>query len=144
MKLTPILADSTHALLCDDGSTVQLDLLAELVVIALKGHGHFGNVVHHISSGDWAAVHRALREVFLLPADARTLSPLARNLVTMCGSRTRNLSPFRPWLLERVERQTTDLYRRSLERRLDVLIEQIGALEVRFTKSAFRILAMHG
>ena len=144
MKLTPILADSTHALLCEDGSTVQLDMLAELVVIELKGHGHFGNIVHHISSGDWSAVHHALRELFLLPREAQTLSPLARNLVTLFGSRTRNLIPFRPWLLERVERQTTSLYRRTLERCVDVLIEQVGDLEFRFTKSAFRILATRG
>lgn len=144
MKFAPILAHSTHALLLDDGNTVPLDMLAELLVIELKGHGHFGNIVHHVSSGDWAAVHHALRELFQLPGAARMLSPLAMNIVRMLGSPTRNLSPFRPWLLQRVERQSTDLYRRSFERRLDMLIEETEALEVRFTKSAFRILADRG
>ena len=143
MKLTPILADSTHALLCEDGSTVQLDMLAELLVIELKGHGHFGNIAHHISCGDWAAMHHALREVFLLPPTAQALTPLARNLVTMLGSRTCDLYPFRPWLLERVELQTTGLYRRTLERRVDELVVQVRHLEFTFTKSAFRILASH-
>lgn len=124
MNLSPILADSTHALLCEDGSTVQFDMLAELVVIQLKGHGHFGNIVHHISRGDWPTVHSALRELFLLPREAQTLSPLAKNLVTMIGSGTSNLISFRPWMLDQVERQTTNLYRHSLERRVDMLIQQ--------------------
>lgn len=144
MKITPFYADAIDALLCEDGSTVHLDRLAELVVIDLKGHGHFGNVAHHISRGDWTAVHNALREVLMLPQAAETLSPLARNLVTLLGARTRNLRPFRPWLLERVEGQTTELYRRSLERRVDALAEQLGRFEFRFSKSAFRIIATHG
>lgn len=144
MKITPILADSTHALLCDDGSTVQLDMLAEFIAIELKEHGHFGNIVHHISSGDRASVHHALRELLLLPREAKLLSPLAINIVTMFGSRTSNLAPFRTWLLERVERQSTELYRRSLERHIDMLVEEARSLEFRFTKSAFRILATRG
>jgi uncharacterized lipoprotein YmbA len=79
--------------------------------------------------------------LFVLPRDHQDLSPLARNLVTMLhGSVATNLLAFRPWLLNRVEGQTTKFYRMTLERRLDLLADQIRAADVVFTRSAARIL----
>jgi hypothetical protein len=128
-------------LLLEDGSATLINALAEGLVVEIKHHGHFGNVVHHVSAGDWSAVAKAMRELFVLPHDCRTLSPLARNLVTMLHrSSAANLRPFGPWLLDQVERQTTALFRRSLERRLDDLEGQIRHMEFAFTKSAARIL----
>ena len=139
MKHTSITA---FELLLEDGSATLINALAELIVIQVKDHGHFGNVIHHVSSGDWSAVGDAMRELFVLPHDCRTLTPLARNLVTMLHrSSAANLRPFGPWLLDQVERQTTALFRRSLERRLEDLEGEIRRMEVAFTKSAARILS---
>lgn len=141
MKHSPITADTTSGLLHEDGSATLIHELAELLVIQIKEHGHFGNVMHHIAGGDWLAVDRALRDVLTLPHHQAAMSALARNLVTMLhGTSAANLRPFRPWLLDQVECQTTGLYRRSLERRLDLLADQIRAAEFVFTKSAARIL----
>ena len=141
MEHSSIIAVRTGGLLHEDGSATLLHTLAEWLVSEIKGHGHYGNVMHHVAAGNWMAVSRALQELFLLPQDHNALSLLARNLVTMAhGSVATNLLGFRPWLLDRVERETTDLYRRSLERRLDLLAEQIRAAELVFTKSAARIL----
>jgi hypothetical protein len=142
MKHSPLIADTAGGLLHEDGSATLIHDLAALLVIQIKGHGHFGNVMHHVARGDWAAVDRALRDVLALPHGYEALSPLARNLVTMLhGTSAANLRPFRPWLLEQVERQTTGLYRRSLERRLDLLADQIRAATFVFSKSAPRILS---
>lgn len=141
MKHSPIIADTTSGLLHEDGSTTLLDEVVELLVIQIKGHGHFGNVIHHVAGGDWAAVDRAMRELLVLPQDQGPMSSLARNLVTMLhATSAENLRPFRPWLLDQIERQTTGLYRRSLERRLDLLADQIRAAKFVFAKSAARIL----
>jgi hypothetical protein len=129
-------------LLLEDGSATLINALAELLAIQIKSHGHFGNVMHHVSGGNWSAVEDAMRELFVLPHACDTLSPLARNLVTMLHrSSAANLRSFGPWLLDRVERQTTALFRRSLERRLDDLEGQIRQMEFAFTKSAARILS---
>ena len=141
MEHSLIIADTTGGLLHDDGCATLIYEMVELLVIEIKGHGHFGNILHHVAGGDWVAMHQALREVLALPYDQEAVSPLARNLVTMLhGTSTANLRPFRPWLLDHVERQTTGLYRRSLERRLDQLADQIRAEEPVFTRSALRIL----
>ena len=141
MKHSPIIAETAGGLLHEDGSATLLQELAALLVIQIKSHGHFGNVMHHVAGGDWTAVDRALREVLALPHEHEAMSPLARNLVTMLhGTSAANLRPFRPWLLEQVERQTTRLYRRSLERRLDMLADQIRAARFVFSRSALRIL----
>lgn len=142
MEHSPIIAASTGGLLLHEyGSATLLDTMAEWLVSDIKGHGHYGNVMHHVAGGNWTAVSRALLELFVLPQDHKVLSPLARNLVTMLhGSVASNLLAFRPWLLDRVERQTTNLYRMTLERRLDLLGGQVRAAEVVFTRSAARIL----
>lgn len=141
MEYAPIISAGTGGLLHEDGSTTLLDTLADWLVCEIKGHGHYGNVMHHVAGGNWRALGRALQELFVLPHDHEALSPLARNLVTMLhGSAATNLRAFRPWLLDRVERQTANLYRRILERTLDLLAEQIRSAEFVFTKSAGRIL----
>ena len=141
MKHSPIIAATTVGLLHEDGSATLIDAVVELLVIQIKGHGHYGNVMHHVSGGDWAAVDRALRELLVLPHDHEAISPLARNLVTMLhGTVAANLRTFRPWLLDSIERHTTVLYRRILERRLDHLADRIRAADFVFTKSAARIL----
>jgi hypothetical protein len=128
-------------LLLEDGSATLINALAELLVIQIKGHGHFGNVMHHVSGGDWSDVETAIRELLVLPHDCQALSPLGKNLVTMLhSSSTANLRPFRPWLLDQLETQTTGLFRWSLERRLDELAAQIRNVEFVFAKSAARIL----
>jgi hypothetical protein len=142
MEHSSIVAASTGGLLLHEyGSATLLDTMAEGLVSDIKGHGHYGNVMHHVAGGIWTAVGKALLELLVLPQDHKILSPLARNLVTMLhGSVANNLLAFRPWLLDRVERQTTSLYRVTLERRLDLLAGQIRTAEVVFTKSAARIL----
>lgn len=128
MKIDPISPQATQCLLHEDGSATFLEPLTELLVAEIKGHGHYGNVTHHVARGDWGKVSSALRELLVLPADPLTLSPLARNLTTMLdGKSAANLRPFRNWLLDKVEAQTTNLYRRSLARRLDALEVQIRA-----------------
>ncbi len=141
MKHSSITADTTSHLLHEDGSTTAISALAELLVIEIKGHGHIGNVMHHVSRGDWAAVDKAVRELLAMPYQAGTMSPLARNLVTMLhGTCAPNLRPFRPWLLQHIECRSTSFYRKSLELRLDLLAEQILSSKFVFTKSAARIL----
>lgn len=141
MEYAPIIAAETGGLLHEDGSTTLLDTLAEWLACEIKGHGHYGNVMHHVAGGNWTAVGLALQELFVLPQNHGALSPLARNLVTMLhGSAATNLQALRPWLLDRVEWQTANLYRRIFERTLDVLAGQIRTTEFVFTKSASRIL----
>ena len=141
MEYSTLTAVRIGGLLHENGNMMLLDALADVLVSEIKGHGHYGNVMHHVATGDWAAVDRALQELLLLPQDHKGLSPLARNLVTMLhGSVTANLRAFRPWLLRRIERQTTDLYCRSLARRLDALAARIRSDPPAFTKSAARIL----
>lgn len=128
MRIDSISSEDTQCLLHANGSSTLLEPLTDLLVAEIKGHGHYGNVTHHVAAGDWAKVSSALRELLVLPSDHLVLSPLARNLVTMLdGQSTVNLRPFRQWLLDKVELQTTHLYRRSLARRLDALVGQIRA-----------------
>ena len=142
MKFTTITADSGHALLCDDGSITLVDALVDVLEIELREHGHFGNLMYHVSQGDRPAVKRALRSILLQPVDAGQLCPLGRNLVTMLsGTGPDNLRPLRPWLLDRIEARTTSLYRHSLERRIDALAAQIEGASFVFTRSALRILS---
>lgn len=128
MKNGSISPEITQCLLHDDGSATLLAPLTELLVAEIKGHGHFGNVIHHVAGGNWEKVASAMLELLVLPTDAAILSPIARNLVTMLdGKSAVNLRSFRSWLLDHVEGQTTNLYRRSLARRLAWLEEQIRA-----------------
>ncbi|MBU1307673.1 MAG: hypothetical protein KKF33_19385 [Alphaproteobacteria bacterium] len=128
MKIDPISPQATQCLVLEDGSATFLESLTELLVAEIKGHGHYGNVTHHVARGDWDKVSSALRELLVLPPGHLMLSPLARNLATMLdGKSAANLRPFRNWLLDKVEAQTTSLYRRSLARRLEALVVQIRA-----------------
>ncbi|WP_193335555.1 hypothetical protein [Devosia beringensis] len=83
-----------------------------------------------------------MRELLVLPYDHQGLSPLAKNLATMLDRQgPANLRPFRRWLLDQVEHQTTNFYRRSLERRIDVILDKLRSVDFEFRKTALRILA---
>lgn len=142
MNIDSIAADSVHSLLHEDGRVTVIDSLAAGLVVAIKQHGHYGNIAHHVSGGDWPAMSAAWRELLVMPSEHHGLSRLARNLVTMLDEQQpANLCLFRRWLFDHVERLTTNLYRRSLERRLDAISDQIHTADFVFRKSALRILA---
>lgn len=142
MNIDSIPPDSIHSLLHEDGSVTLLDSLTAGLVVAIKQHGHYGNIAHHVSGGDWQAVSSAWRELLVLPSEYQELSGLAKNFVTMLDEQQPpNLRPFRGWLFDHVEQLTTTLYRRSLERRLDAIWHQLEATDFIFRKTALRILA---
>lgn len=142
MKFDPITAEATVCLLHEDGSATLLDSLVAGLVAAIKQHGHYGNLTHHVSAGDWIAVSAALRELLVLPSSHQGLSALAKNFITMLDMHgPADLLPFRGWLLDQVEQQTTNFYRRSLERRIDVISDEIRSMDFVFRKTALRILA---
>lgn len=62
--------------------------LAFTLVAALRQHGHFGNVLTHISGTNWTKVEQSLRSISDPDVGSQALSPLAQNIVELiCGDR---------------------------------------------------------
>ncbi|HET7412470.1 MAG TPA: hypothetical protein VFJ18_07380 [Pararhizobium sp.] len=76
---------------------------ASFVATAFRNHQHLGNVLTHVSGGNWKRVEEALRAILDPHVDGRSLTPLARNIVElMCADRGvtgRILKPYYQGLL---------------------------------------------
>jgi hypothetical protein len=57
--------------------------LARELVVTFRRHPHINNVLTHVALGRWERVEDALTVILAAPADAATLSPLARNLLDL-------------------------------------------------------------
>ena len=129
------------ALVRNDGSAVEMDAVIAALVTALKQHGHYGNLSHHMAGGDWQAVTAALRQILQdrLPHDG--LKPLARNYIRVLGGTgPANIRPFRDWFLAVLEAESSTLFRRLVERRIDAARLDIAKEKPALRKSALRIL----
>jgi hypothetical protein len=77
--------------------------LAAFVSMSFRNHGHLGNVLTHISAGNWKRVEEALFAILDPYANSASLTPLAHNIVElMCaegGVTGRILKPYYQRLL---------------------------------------------
>lgn len=77
--------------------------LAAFVAMSFRNHGHLGNVLTHISAGNWKRVEEALCAILDPCANSGSLTPLACNIVElMCaegGVTGRILKPYYQRLL---------------------------------------------
>jgi hypothetical protein len=77
--------------------------IAAFVAMSFRNHGHLGNVLTHISAGNWKRVEEALCAILDPYANSSSLTPLACNIVElMCadgGVTGRILKPFYQQLL---------------------------------------------
>ncbi|MFD2648084.1 hypothetical protein ACFSX5_09805 [Devosia albogilva] len=144
MKLTKIAAGAP-ALLKDDGSAVALEAVVDAIVSAIKEHGHYGNLAHHISGGgDWDAYAAAIRQLLFGRSSYGDLGPLARNVArSLSGRGPENIRPFRGWFFDRLEIESSMLHRMLVERRIETLNEDAERSRPRFRKSALSILTSH-
>lgn len=141
MKFTPLSADFP-VLWRDDDSAVALDAMVDALVAEIKRHGHFGNLAHHIAKGDWKALAAAMHQVFFDRCSHEDISPLARNVArASSGSGPSNIGPFRQWLLDHFEAESSTLHRVVVERRIDALNEEIRHGLPVWRKSASHILS---
>jgi len=141
MKFSEITAEAP-ALMREDGLAVNLDAVVDLLVIRIKEHGHFGNVLHHVAKGDWAAVRRALGQIVIGRQAANTLTGIAPNLVRLlAGKGSPNIRPFGAWLLTYLEAESSTLFRHLVARRIATLNAEIEAQSVRFRTSALRAIS---
>jgi hypothetical protein len=137
------LTGGAPALLKEDGSAVAVDAAVDALVSAIKEHGHFGNLAHHISGGgEWAAYSLAMRQLLFERSAPGDLNSLARNIArSLAGCGPENIRPFRRWFLDRLEVETSMLHRMLVERRIEALNEDGERLRPTLRMSAFHILA---
>ncbi len=142
MRITK-LTGGAPALLREDGSAVAVEVVVDALVSAIKEHGHFGNLAHHISGGgEWTAYSEAMRQVLFGRFSHGDLTPLARNIArSLSGGGPENIRPFGRWFLDRLESETSLLHRMLVERRIEALNEDRERSRPAFRKSALRILA---
>ncbi len=142
MKIDKITAGAP-ALLKDDGNAVALEAVVHALVSAIKEHGHFGNLAHHISGGgDWDAYASAMRQLLFGFSSYGELSPLARNVVrSLNGRGPENIRPFRRWFFNRLEIESSMLHCMLVERRIETLNKEGERSIPIFRKSALRILS---
>jgi hypothetical protein len=140
MELTRI-SEGAAALLREDGSAVAVQQVTDALVSAVKQHGHYGNIAHHIAAGDWEAFATALARLLFSRHAYEDLDALAQNLARLLGGEgPANIRPFRTWFLDRLEAESSALHRQLVERRIDALNEAGASALPRFRKSAIRIL----
>lgn len=140
MKLEPIFPHC-EALLRSDGDAIAIEDLVEVLLVNLKHHPHYGNVFHHIAGGDWGAIDAALKAIILDRSPISTCSTVTRNLYrALSGRGPANLRPFRQWFLHLVELESSTLFTRLLERRIDTANAELHRLKPDFRASALRIL----
>jgi hypothetical protein len=140
MKITK-LSGGAPALLKDDGSAVALEAVVDALVSAIKEHGHYGNLAHHISGGDWDAYAAAMRQLLFGRSSYGDLGPLARNVArSLSGRGPENIRAFRGWFLDRLRIESSMLHCLLVERRIEALNEDAERSSPIFRKSALRIL----
>lgn len=90
-----------QAFLAPDAALVAAEDLAFTMAVALRGHGHLGNVLTHVG-GDWIRIERALLGLLrpqLPDGGYLLLSPLQQNLLEIfCAERGTTGKIARPFL----------------------------------------------
>lgn len=99
--------------------------LASFVATAFRHHRHLGNVLTHVSGGNWKRVEEALRAILDPSADSTNLTPLARNIVELMyadrGVTGRILKPYYQGLL--ISALGEDVARRVIANVMALFIE---------------------
>ena len=115
-------------------------LAAELVV-QLRHHSHFNNVLTHVSRDNWPSVEQALARLLGDLTGALDLDALSVNLLALLsGERGTTGRMIKPWFAEQVCHYASAERSRSLERRLAMLHAWYAAAPVAQKKSIARIL----
>lgn len=90
----------------NEGLGFILDDLVETLVAVFRLHPHIGNVMTHISGGQWGEVGRALRTILDPHSTHNELSPLAMNILELLwaerGITGRILKPYFRALLNKL------------------------------------------
>ncbi|MBD8067226.1 hypothetical protein IC608_17290 [Devosia sp. PTR5] len=82
--------------------------LAELLVMEVRHHPHFNNVLTHIGGGDWALIERTLSRLLTLDDDAPLTPFEARVVSLLCGQRGVTSRLIVPWMAAVLRRYGAD------------------------------------
>ena len=115
--------------------------LAADLVVQLRHHRHFNNVLTHVSRDNWPGVEQALARLLGNFTGPLALDALSVNLLALLsGERGLTGRMMKPWFAEQLCHYTSAANNRSLERRLAKLHARHASAPVAQKKSAARIL----
>lgn len=124
----------------DTGSKFTRAQLAELLIIELRHHPHFNNVLTHISKANWGLCETVLCRLLDWNNDA-SLTDFEANIVSLlCGERGVTGKMMRPWIANQLRHYLTEGEALKLEQTWHGWHNTRMLLPVRFRVSAPRAL----
>lgn len=122
---------------------VSPDDLADALVIELRNHSHFNNVLTHISDANWPRLEAAFGRL-LDPTSDMDITPLQKNLLALlCGGSGTTGRMLKPWFEDWLRWACGASEAESLIDHLSRLHGVAAAAPRRRRKSAMRILREH-
>lgn len=122
---------------------VSPDDLANSLLIELRNHPHFSNVLTHVSNADWPRLEAAFARL-LDPAGAVDLTPLSRNLLALvCSGSGTTGGMLKPWFEDWLQWACGASEAEALIAHLSGLHRVAAEAPGRRKKSAMRILREH-
>lgn len=123
------------------GAGLDPSRLAAELVVQLRHHSHFNNVLTHVSRDNWPRVEQALARLLGNVTGALALDELSVNLLTLLsGERGTTGRMMKPWFAEQMRHYTSAARSRTLEQRLAMLHAVYTSAPVVQKKSIARIL----
>ncbi|WP_108398996.1 hypothetical protein [Devosia submarina] len=114
--------------------------LAGMLVVELRHHGHFNNVLTHIFAADWREAEAALARLLDLNSESDLSNREADLVSLLCGERGVTGKLMRPWMAAQLRRFVPNESADRLERTWFAWHNLRMILPVRFRKSAMRAI----
>lgn len=122
------------------GDRMKLQDLAGMLIIELRHHGHFNNVLTHIFAADWRQAEASLARLLELDNESDLSNCEADLVALLCGERGVTGKLMRPWMAVQLRRFVPNDCADRLERTWFAWHNLRMILPVRFRKSALRAI----